>query len=57
MSESGGKTVGRGRVGSSQGKLCYTKIEKHRIGIGEEDPRKNFDMGSSMVICARQEVP
>lgn len=37
--------------------VCYTKIEKYRIGIGEEDPLKNFDMGSSMVICARQEVP
>lgn len=39
-----------GEVGWVQVKesiVCYTKIEKHRIGIGE-DPLKNFDMGSSM---------
>lgn len=52
MSESGGETVGRGSGASNQGKLCYTKIEKYSIRIGEEHPLENFDMGRNMVTFA-----
>lgn len=44
-----------GEVGGLQIKesfVCYTKIEKYSIRIGEEHPLKNFDMGRNMVIFA-----